>query len=328
MEPDNFPARWGVVRAEWMFNPQVGVDELAMMACLSTYLDKQGYCWPSQQTLATRLKKSRPWVIKVLNRLVEIGLVERTRRERKDGGLRSCLYRIVPSGTTGAAEVPDAPAGLQHGRNQAPPERDRGCHAGDTSQTQTIQESPSLQGVREAPRESRLHSAHPGPETAAPHHSPARPLLASPSQARPVPKGWCPSDADLAWAASTHPDMDAAALTRAFVNTSRAKGYSYIDYGCAWRGWFENQQRWKEEPHDRFIRNRQERPSSRGCAEGPSQRPAQRPAGGTSRLDRTIPERTGPKPGLAERNGAAADACLERILARRAGGGFAGFSSV
>src|SRR3954469_11132886 len=95
--PEAISGRWGVVRAEWLFHPDVGVDEFALLACLTTYQDKAGFCWPSQSTLAARLKRSRPWIIKVLNRLEELGLIERTRRTRGDGGLRSCLYRIVPS---------------------------------------------------------------------------------------------------------------------------------------------------------------------------------------------------------------------------------------
>jgi cytochrome c553 len=317
MEPEELPARWGVVRAEWMFHPDVGTDELAMLACLATYLDRQGFCWPSQQTLATRLKKSRPWVIKVLNNLVGLGLIERTRRERRDGGLRSCLYRMAPPDMGGAAATPDVPKTDGTQSNGQPsvsacPERDRGCHGSDRNHDQTIQESPSLQGAPEARREKAVPD----------FQKPARPQ----SLARPVPTGWAPSAEDLAWAAVAHPGIDAAALTETFRNASIAKGYRYLDFGCAWRGWFANQERWSRENHERRLTTRTPEHPRRDGRTGATRRDLHSERGGTNR-GRAVPRQDGPQPGLAERNGAAADACLERLLARRAGHDAAGFHS-
>jgi hypothetical protein len=325
-----------------LFHPDVGVDELAMLACLSTYLDRQGYCWPSQKTLAARLKKSRPWVIKVLNRLVETGLVVRTRRERKDGGLRSCLYRMPAPEFTGPAVLnigpddeqdnaqgADAPANAQEYPERVPseqacPERDRDCPDGDMNHQHKIQNSLSQE--RASAQTGERVSGNAIQETASPR-----------GVARPVPDGWAPSAEDLVWAAKAHPDMDAEALTRAFVHTSQAKGYAYIDPGCAWRSWFANQRRWKEERHERFARSRTEKRSRRnqeipepslGTGNTRNSGPVR-----TVQRGRTVPDQPayhggGPQPGLAERNSAAADACLERVLARRAGSGFAGFGSI
>src|SRR3712207_4564396 len=87
-------SRYGIVRADWIDHPEVGDDEIAVLAILALHADAEGVCWPSQQTIANRLGRSRPWVIAVINRLVELGLVERTRRRHESGGLRSCLYRL------------------------------------------------------------------------------------------------------------------------------------------------------------------------------------------------------------------------------------------
>jgi hypothetical protein len=273
--PEAISGRWGVVRAEWLFHPEVGVDEFALLACLTTYQDKSGLCWPSQSTLAARLKRSRPWIIKVLNRLEELGLIERTRRTRGDGGLRSCLYRIVPA---------EASSGPGH---------DRDCHDGDMNQTQQIQERLSL---------------------------PRKPERAPDGVAKPIPEGWAPSAEDLAWAAETHPDIDAGALTEAFVTGCRAKGYRYIDAGCAWRGWFANQERWRREregeSHDDAggtAKSTCGKAMGRGVDRGLHQ--GKRPSGAAGQAG---PEYR-PGSDLANRNTAAADACLERILARRAG---------
>jgi hypothetical protein len=273
--PEAVSGRWGVVRAEWLFHPDVGVDEFALLACLTTYQDKSGLCWPSQSTLAARLKRSRPWIIKVLNRLEELGLIERTRRTRGDGGLRSCLYRIVPA---------EAPVTVS-----SRPGDDRGCHDGDMNQTHPIQERISL------PREAER---------------------APSSVAKPIPEDWKPSAEDLAWAAETHPDIDAEALTDAFVTGCRAKGYRYIDAGCAWRGWFANQERWRREREEQ----------SRDGAGGAAKSMRGKAVGWGRRQENQASRATGQagpgyRPGadLAGRNAAAADACLERIMARRTG---------
>ncbi|EWY40842.1 hypothetical protein N825_33470 [Skermanella stibiiresistens SB22] len=277
------------MRAEWLFHPDVGVDEFALLACLATYQDKRGFCWPSQTTLATRLKRSRPWIIKVLNRLVELGLIERTRRVRDDGGLRSCLYRIVP----------EAEKALE----QAGPEGDRGCPTGDTNQDHPIQETLSL------PRGSAADE---------PEHS----IDAPRRIAKQVPIDWRPSEEDLAWAAETHPAIDAAALTEAFVTGCGAKGYRYIDVGCAWRGWFANQQRWKQErengSHDRQARRPNERAGTGSVRSDRDAVSGQRTGNARAGHQRAGGERRQGDPGLAERNASAADACLERLMARRA----------
>jgi hypothetical protein len=338
MDAETLPARWGIVRAEWLFHPDIGVDELAMLACLSTYLNRQGYCWPSQKTLAARLKKSRPWVIKVLNRLVETGLVVRTRRERKDGGLRSCLYRMPTPDFTGAVVLDDkpstnAPADAQEHPERVPseqacPERDRDCRDGDMNHQHKIQDSLSQERASAQNGERASGKA-------------IQEMVRRQGVARQVPDGWTPSAADLAWAAEAHPDMDAEALTRAFVHASWAKGYTYVNLGCAWRSWFANQRRWKEERHDRFVRSRTEKRSCRNQespepplgsdntrSSGPRQTVQPSRAAPDQHACQSVYHNCGPQSGLVERNGAAADACLERVLARRAGSGFAGFGSV
>src|SRR3954470_9362100 len=86
---------WGIVRADWVNHPEVGPDELALLALLSLYAGKDGACWPSQSTLADRLKRSRSWVIRVLNNLEAAGLVTRSQRRAVRGSRATCLYTLV-----------------------------------------------------------------------------------------------------------------------------------------------------------------------------------------------------------------------------------------
>ena len=100
-------SRVAIIKEEWVRHSDVGPDELAVLCVLALHANKDGVCWPTQGLLAELLGRSRPWVNKVIGRLVEIGLVQKTHRTRDDGGDRACLYRLVDdtvdsSGDTGS----------------------------------------------------------------------------------------------------------------------------------------------------------------------------------------------------------------------------------
>ena len=80
--------RFGIIPAS-LFDHGLGPAEVALIALLSTYADKNGWCWPSQSTLATKLGRSRAWVISSLKTLQEAKILEIT---RKSGGISK--YRI------------------------------------------------------------------------------------------------------------------------------------------------------------------------------------------------------------------------------------------
>jgi hypothetical protein len=67
--------RWGIVRADWVDHPAIGVDEIAVLAVLSLYASREGRCWPSQSTVAERLKRGRAWVNRVIARLVVLASI-------------------------------------------------------------------------------------------------------------------------------------------------------------------------------------------------------------------------------------------------------------
>jgi hypothetical protein len=106
-----------------------------------------------------------------------------------------------------------------------------------------------------------------------------------------VPSDWVPTAADAAWAKARCPNLDVLAFTETFVLTCRAKDYRYADISAAWR-------RWLVEPKGRLPLIRI------AVASSPSSRSASRE---TERV----------KPSLAEANSTIAQACLDRINARR-----------
>lgn len=89
-------ARWGKVQAWWFQKAELDADHLVVLAALSIYADPQGFCDPSQSTLAAQVKRSRPWVNRVIGDLARLGLIEKaTRRRRHNNGMTSCQYRLA-----------------------------------------------------------------------------------------------------------------------------------------------------------------------------------------------------------------------------------------
>lgn len=90
-----YNSRHCVIQTRWFDLPMFGVAEAALVAALDAFSDKDGWCWPSQGTLATMLKKSRPWVIETMKALVGMGIIEKQSRKSPDGNTITCMYRVL-----------------------------------------------------------------------------------------------------------------------------------------------------------------------------------------------------------------------------------------
>lgn len=66
-----------------------------MLVSLGAYADRRGYCYPSQATLASRLKVSRQAVNRQIHILQELGYLRIVRRVHPCGAVLSCLYQIL-----------------------------------------------------------------------------------------------------------------------------------------------------------------------------------------------------------------------------------------
>lgn len=77
--PPASQTRFGFVLADWLHHPEVGVNEAAVLAALAIHANAQGECWPGQVLLGGLLDRGREWVGSVVDHLVEIGILERTR---------------------------------------------------------------------------------------------------------------------------------------------------------------------------------------------------------------------------------------------------------
>ncbi len=205
--------RWGRVPAWWLLHPDVDADRFCVLAALATYADEHGVCAPSQATLAQRLRRSRPWVNRVVAQLSAGGFLEKTGRSRGNGGTTSCLYRLrltpldadVPSLTEPTQAAPDADV------TGPVPYADTPCQTGDTNQLYFEQNNT------------------PAPRAAAP----IRDVDAE------IPPDWEPSAADAAEALRLCPGADLPAHTAHFRTRCRARGYRYRagHLGDAWLAW-------------------------------------------------------------------------------------------
>ncbi|HEY0835932.1 MAG TPA: helix-turn-helix domain-containing protein [Azospirillum sp.] len=197
------PSRWGKIPAWWLDHPELDADGLAVLAALATFADEQGVCWPSQSTLAAKLKRSRPTINRILQRLDDMGLVAIEHRRARDGGRLSCLYR------------------LRFVREDAAEP------AGRTAEKPTDRDDSPANAPCPSASQKQLH-----PEQIPDSHAPRErdPVCE-------VPRDWMPDGDDLAWAQAHHAGVDLARHVEGFVLRCQAHGYRYRDVGAAWRSW-------------------------------------------------------------------------------------------
>lgn len=198
--------RWGRIPAWWLDHPGLDADGFAVLAALATFADDGGLCWPSQSTLAAKLKRSRPTINRIIQGLSDLGLVSVEHRRGRDGARLSCLYRL--RFTPADADSPDIAA-----TNRPVPAADR-----DDSVTNT----PCPPASQEQVHSKQIPDSHAPGER---------------ERAQEVPEDWMPTAADLAWAKARHADIDLGRHVEGFILRCRAHGYRYRDVSSAWRAW-------------------------------------------------------------------------------------------
>jgi hypothetical protein len=192
------------------------LDRWGVLTTLALYADEHGVCYPSQAVIARALKRSRPWVNRVIGELDHLGFIQKTARTRSsNNGTTSCEYRIV----TDPRHFQPGSNGVT-ARTPARHDDDRDCHRHDRTQSETKQNNPAAPSARD-PVEN---------------HVEAKPADAG---REPVPADWTPSDATMARARTLRPDEDLEAHAVMFASRSRAKDYRYAagQIEDAWLSW-------------------------------------------------------------------------------------------
>jgi hypothetical protein len=272
--------RYGIVHASWSEHEDIGADEIAVLAVLSTYADRNGWCGVGQTTLGGRLKRSRSWTNKVLQRLDDAGVI-RIEQLRDRGRIVGCRYLILDHAGICNDQVARA--------NESSVSDPVANHVAErhTESPPIHRESPSLRvnAAGERVGEGEISGeGRPVGET---------PAVPAPLPAAPLPTDWLPSPDDLAYAALHRPDLSARlpAVTQKFIHATRSRGQHFADISAAWRCWVLRER--TSHDHD--------------------PQPANRPHARTGRPAHNA------HTGITARNRDTARDCLERVLARRGG---------
>jgi hypothetical protein len=72
--------------------PDLDREELLVLLCLADHANEEGVCWPSLPLIARRARMHRITATRVVDRLVELGVIARLER---GGGRKSTRYKLM-----------------------------------------------------------------------------------------------------------------------------------------------------------------------------------------------------------------------------------------
>ena len=78
----------------WNMEIDDSTTKLTLMA-LADFSDDEGYCYPSYEVLAKKISKSKRTAIRAVDKLTELGFLQKEKRELKDGTSSANLYKIL-----------------------------------------------------------------------------------------------------------------------------------------------------------------------------------------------------------------------------------------
>lgn len=87
--------RFSIIPARAFDDNRITHAARTVLGLLGTYGDRDGWCWPSQTTLAKRLGVSRQSIQDRIDELVKLGYLLKRPRQRSNGSNTSCMYRIL-----------------------------------------------------------------------------------------------------------------------------------------------------------------------------------------------------------------------------------------
>jgi len=134
---------------EWVLDADVSSAAIRLYAVLRRYADRDGMCFPSRQTLASRMRCSDRTVDSAIKELLKLGALEKERRYKDDGGYTSNIYTVC--------SVPPS-AKVSHGRENTnrppseenvptPPEENDTLTIAILNESQNEQESANYNNV-------------------------------------------------------------------------------------------------------------------------------------------------------------------------------------
>jgi hypothetical protein len=276
---DQSRQRVGLVPIAIFQHPDCGCEEQGIYGFMSTHACRRGYLWLGLATIAEAVKLDRGKVRRRLEKMTALGFVERL--PHPDPAIRCWMYRL-----RGHAHLID---GLL---------REDGNPKAGLSQNSAA-ERVSAASDRHGEHEHFEHLTEDSLSGAMPRATGELGMQAGTGSERgepvvPLSPEWTPTEADLAFAGTARSDLtasDVAAVATKFVR--RYGGQRLPEPSSIFRSWIKKEI--KSDVH-----------RARHRTTGSS-------TGDTARTSRRLHD----PQGIAERNRAAADDCLRRILARR-----------
>jgi hypothetical protein len=87
--------RYTIFAARAVFDERLTPMDVRVLAALGTFSDRQGWCNPSQTTIAKRIGTARSWVNASIKRLVDAGYVQAVKQYKEGGAQGVSLYRVL-----------------------------------------------------------------------------------------------------------------------------------------------------------------------------------------------------------------------------------------
>jgi biotin operon repressor len=89
-------SRFGIIPAS-IFDADLTPQDIALLALLSTYADKAGYCYPSYETIADKLNRSKAWVSQRMSALEAEGFLKISMRRGQKYGFTILYDNVQPT---------------------------------------------------------------------------------------------------------------------------------------------------------------------------------------------------------------------------------------
>lgn len=87
--------RFSIIPGWIVTDPRLKGKDLQVLCLLGRHADKQGWCWRSQVKMSVELACARSTVQSSIDRLIDIGVLEKHARDTKDGSDTAHFYRVL-----------------------------------------------------------------------------------------------------------------------------------------------------------------------------------------------------------------------------------------
>ncbi len=88
-------SRYAIIPAIALSDTRLTIRDISVLCVLGTYADKRGFCYPSVTTIGGLLGITRQAVQKPINRLIELGYIDKQDRFIPGTGQTSNMYRVL-----------------------------------------------------------------------------------------------------------------------------------------------------------------------------------------------------------------------------------------